>query len=355
MSSLGFRVLDAREPSERGEWLRRWQAWPEREPMAHPAYVGLFARPVDRVVCFAAGDDGAGVIFPLIMRPIRVEPWAPSGDARWDAVTPYGYGGPFAWGHVASTEFWDAADAWLGDHRVITAFARLALFPDELLPFRGEVAELMPNVVRRLDLDAESLWRDYAHKVRKNVNSARRAGLAFEIDPEARRLDEFLAIYEGTMDRRNAAEGYYFSRAFFETIVRDMPGSYVFAHVRDDRRVVSTELVLKSASRLYSFLGGTLAESFDKRPNDLLKHEVGDWGRASGLRAYVLGGGYGGPDGIFKYKLSFAPAGEVQFRVGRRVLDHAANAQLIERRTAYEAGRGTEWKPNPSFFPAYRA
>jgi len=352
-----FIVLDAAKADGRAEWTRRWRAWPEQEPMAHPAYASLFARAGDRALCLASGDDAAGVLYPLILRPLATEPWASAAEGSWDAVTPYGYGGPFAWGSPppAAEPFWEAAEAWLLGAKVVTSFARLSLFPEEMIAFRGEVAELMPNVVRELKLDADALWMDYAHKVRKNVNAARRAGLTFEVDEEGRRLEEFLTIYESTMDRRNAGEGYYFPRTFFETIVRELPRGFLFAHVLDAGRVVSTELVLRSGSHLYSFLGGTLADAFEKRPNDLLKHEVAEWGRREGYGAYVLGGGYGGPDGIFKYKLSFAPGGEVAFRVGRAVHDPPAVAALLEQRRAFEAARGTPWAPAPTFFPPYRA
>jgi hypothetical protein len=297
------------------------------------------------------------VLYPLVLRPLGVEPWAEVGEACWDAVTPYGYGGPFRWGSpsLPDRHFWEPAESWLRRGGVVCTFARLSLFPDEQLEFRGEVATLMPNVVRSLDVSPDELWRDYAHKVRKNVSTARRAGLAFELDIDGNRLDEFLGIYESTMDRRRAAEGYYFSRRFFEFLSAEMPGCVLFAHVLDQGQVVSSELVLRSARRLYSFLGGTRADAFEKRPNDLLKHEVADWGRAQGFEAYVLGGGYGGPDGIFRYKLSFAPGGEVPFRVGRAVHDAAAVEALVGRRRAFEAGRGRTWIPSAGYFPAYRA
>jgi len=350
-----FRVLDEASSTDRAEWLRLWRAWPEHGPTAHPAFVALFARPGDRAVCLATGGEPSGVLFPLVLRPLVVEPWAATGETRWDAVSPYGYGGPFAWGGGPTGAFWDAAEHWLRAAGVVTAFVRLSLFPEELLPFRGDVVDNTPAVVRRLDLDGESIWHDYAHKVRKNVNAARRAGLSFEIDTEGRRLDDFLAIYESTLDRRNAGDWYYFSREFFETVLREMPSSCLFAHVLDAGRVVSTELVLRSATRLYSFLGGTLADAFEKRPNDLLKHEVGEWGRGAGHRAYVLGGGYVRDDGIFRYKLSFAPSGAVPFRVGCWVLDPDGNSALIEARRAFELAGGKDWSLRPGFFPAYRA
>ena len=119
-------------------------------------------------------------------------------------------------------------------------------------------------MVRSLDLDPDALWRNYDHKVRKNVNRAKQCGLTTEIDLTGQRLEEFLAIYRATMDRREAAAVYFFPRSFFETLARQLAGQFVFFHVFDGATMVSTELVLVSVRHIYSSLGGTLAEAFPK-------------------------------------------------------------------------------------------
>ena len=356
MSAPSLRVLDAGVPEERAAWLDLWRRWPGREVQAHPDYVRLFARPADRALAATRGPGGpdAGVLYPFILRPLAAEAWAADDEPARDLVTPYGYGGPFAWGAARedAPAFWDDFEGWAAAQQVATSFARLSLFPDQLLAWRGEIADRMPNVVRSLDLAPEALWMDYAHKVRKNVKRARREGLEVELDEAGARLEGFLEIYYATMDRRDAARGYYFPREFFEAIVRDLRGHYLFVHVLDQGLLVSTELVLCSARHLYSFLGGTLPEAFPKRANDLLKHAVHTWGPGAGKAAYVLGGGYGGPDGIFRYKLSFAPGGEVSFRVATATHDPAAVERLVAARRAHE---GPEWSPGESWFPPYRA
>ncbi len=353
----GLRVLDAGDPAGTAEWLRLWSSWPSREVMAHPGYCRLFARPGDRTICISLEEGSGGVLYPLVVRPLAAEPWARAGEKRVDAVTPYGYGGPFAWGASArlGEQFWSSVERWFAEQNVVSSFARLSLFQDQLLPFRGDVQPWIPNVVRRLDQPAEALWKDYAHKVRKNVNAARRGGLTVEFDRVGARLDEFVAIYTDTMERRGAASTYYFPREFFEAITRDLAGQFVFAHVLAGKRIVSTELVLCSAEHIYSFLGGTLADAFELRPNDLLKHAVIEWGQREGKKAYILGGGPEGRDGIFRYKLAFAPRGEIQFNVGRAVHDPAAYEDLVAARRAFEGARGVPWEPRPQYFPAYRA
>jgi hypothetical protein len=152
------------------------------------------------------------------------------------------------------------------------------------------------------------------------------------------------------MDRREANARYYFDRDFFRAI-HAMGGSFTYFHALLQGQVISTELVLLSARRAYSFLGGTRAEHFSARPNDLLKYRVMAWSKDTGREAYVLGGGFGGNDGIFRYKQSFAPDGTVPFFTGRRVLDATAYAQLVDARSHAGASRAAD----PSFFPAYRA
>lgn len=348
-----FHVWDAARDSQRDAWLTVWKEQPDREVFAHPDYARLFAREGDRVVAAVQHSPRGVILFPLIVRPLASEWWA-GGESHWDAATPYGYGGPFRWGEVNTELFWDTFDRWANSQFLVTVFARRSLFSEQVLPWRGELEFKCHNVVRSLELDAETLWMDYEQKVRKNVQKARRAGLRVTVDTEGRHLDDFLEIYRETMQRRGAEEAYLFPRSFFETIINKLTGCFAFFLTHKGEVAVSAELVLCSAENLYSFLGGTRESAFADRPNDLLKHEIIEWGRAIRKRRFVLGGGYRAEDGIYRYKLSFAPEGAVPFFVGKRVLQSAIAERLISRRKAAEQERGVSWSPRDDFFPAYR-
>src|SRR6185369_4792317 len=136
-----FSVLDAAVPADLAAWRVQWSGWPDREIMAHPDFVRRFARPGDRVLAAAEAEA-----------------------------------------------FWSRFNRWARSHDVVTSFARLSLFPDQLLPFDGDVVVNSPNVVRRLDLGDEELWNDYAPKVRQNVRRARSRGCSLLVDAEGARL-----------------------------------------------------------------------------------------------------------------------------------------------------------------------
>nr|WP_240148372.1 GNAT family N-acetyltransferase [Diaminobutyricibacter tongyongensis] len=218
------------------------------------------------------------------------------------------------------------------------------------MSYPGTVEVRQDNVVCDLGLEPDALWMSFDQKVRKNVKKAQRSGVVVEVDTTGSRFDEFIAIYEATMDRRGADGGYYFQREFFEAIHREMPGQFAYFHALLDGAVISTELVLLSQESGYSFLGGTLDHAFAVRPNDLLKYEVMRWLAESGRRWFVLGGGYEAGDGIFRYKRAFAPNGIRPFAVGMRIIDPDSYRRLVEHRQAEQA------EPlRQGFFPEYRA
>lgn len=356
--SVEFRVWDAADPHDRKTWTDSWRQWPGREVFGHPDYVRLYAGPCARALCASASNGTGCVLYPFLLRALGGEPYCDASlRDNVDIATPYGYGGPFCWGSPwnpdSARAFWMDFDAWACRSRVVSEVVRLSLFPETLLHYPGDRRVRSQNVVRLLDSE-EELWRDFEHKVRKNVNKARAAGVTVQVDEIGDRLDDFMAIYTATMNRRNADETYYFPRTYFERIQTDLKGQFAWFHASVGGTVVSTELVLVSANRIYSFLGGTDAAWFHVRPNDLLKVEIMNWARNSGKTEFVLGGGYAVGDGIYRYKLSFAPSGSVPFSIGSRVLDATAYERLVEARRTFAVKQGGQWQPNSEYFPVYR-
>lgn len=346
-----FHVYRAESPDERARWLAAWEASPGREPSCHPTYVELFARAGERARLAHYQAAGGAVLYPFIQRPISALPWA-AGDARCDLSSPYGYGGPYADGDAVGSapDFFTELDAWAQAEGVVSSFTRLSLFDDELPQLPSAPSPRFGNVVRDLELSEDELWRDYAHKVRKNVKRAEAAGLSVSVDHGFDTLEAFINIYTSTMERRAASESFYFGAEFFTRLVRELPQGVVLFNVWHDGEIISTELTLRSTKTLYSFLGGTRAEHFELRPNDLLKHRAILWAKSQGLLRYVLGGGYGSEDGIYRYKLAFAPHGSRPFQVLNRTHDAEAEALLLALRRRAEPG----WEPQPGFFPSYR-
>lgn len=333
---------------DRETWLDVWRAT-GREPFAHPDYVALFATPGATPVALVDEQEGGVVLLPLVLRPLP-----DSLGSGTDAVSPYGYGGPFAAGAPDWREFYQRVLAWMKEAGVVSAFLRASLEqpPPVLEDVEGfRALHLADNVRVDLTRSDEEQWRHFAHKVRKSVNKARRAELTVRITEGFADLASFLEVYASTMQRRAADARYHFDEAFFAAL-GELPGCALVADVLDpDGRVVSTELVLVSDAHYYSFLGGTLSEAFPHAPNDLLKHAVIEHGRAAGRTHYVLGGGYEPGDGIFRYKLAFDPDGVTPFHGVQLIADADLYDSIVHRADEL---RGTPTPAQDAYFPAYR-
>jgi len=269
-------------------------------------------------------------------------------NTYFDLISPYGYGG--FWGEISDYEMLNEAyNEYCVSQKYVCEFVRFELFSDYHKYYDGHVETRTHNVVRSLDTSIDELWMDFKQKVRKNVKRAQKNELEILVENDGSHLDEFLEIYSSTMDRSNAQQQYYFSRAFYETL-NEMHDNVVYFHVVYQGKVISTELVIYGAENCYSYLGGTNSEYFELRPNDFLKFEIIKWAHEKGLKNFVLGGGYGADDGIFQYKTCLAPNGIVDFYIGRKVFDKQIYEELVELRA----------QDNPScreaaFFPQYRA
>jgi len=265
----------------------------------------------------------------------------------FDLSTPYGYGGFLVEGanYDAVSE---AFDTYCKEMGFVSEFVRFHLLNDFQSYYKGTCETYTQNIVRSLELPIDDIFMDFEHRVRKSIKKATKAGLKIEIDPTGVRLEDFLDIYYGTMERSNAEENFYFGREFFNTI-NIMKDNYVYIHVLYKEQVISTELVLYGSENCYSFLGGTNRDYFHLNANNFLKYEIIKWAKEKGLKRFILGGGYGADDGIFKYKKGFAPNGIYDFYIGKKILDKDKYNELVRIRKQEE-----DYDEKTLFFPAYR-
>ena len=355
---MQFTVLDSRIDADRAAWLSAWEASPNRSPFVHPTHAELFSSDgeVPRAAHLTA-LDGTQVLYVFICRPIPN--FSGSSRDKFDTVTPYGYGGAYVWGpgdrNETARTFWAHFDSWAAENHIVSEFIRFDVLESHLLPYPGEMVARGCNVVRSLDGSSDERWMDYEQKVRKNVSKARRAGVTVVVDQSGDRLDDFMRIYNATMDRRGAGAEYLFLRSHFERTVQEMPGQSVFFHAVLAQEIVSTEMVLVSAEATFSFLGGTDSSHYNVRPNDLLKHEIIEWSADRGKDSFVLGGGASTGDGIERYKRAFAPGGSTGFSTGQRVLDKDEYEGLTRAHNAATVRADEENRSSSQYFPSYRS
>ena len=255
-----------------------------------------------------------------------------------DVVTPYGYGGPVG---GPRDEFPAAYEQWCARRGVVSSFAVFhPLLRNAGPPFR--CTPLAGTVAWDLRGDAGLLERMHKHH-RRLVRRAQRAGYDVAVEPRPPDLSEFVAVYDRTMERRDAAPFYFFPPAYWEALARDVP--LVRVDVRDAGALVASVLGMGEPPWLHYHLGAAADAARGTGASHLALYELARWGREHGFDTLHLGGGVGGrDDSLLEFKLRFAPDGLVAAAIGKAVHDLPAYLRL-------SGAAAVDWD---AFFPAYR-
>ena len=272
------------------------------------------------------------VVFPCILREFR---------NALDVTTPYGYGGPVALAEDAD-EFYAGYQEWCGERGVVSTFVRFHPLYENQRYARMAVRPLGSTVAWRLQA-GELFERLHSHH-RRVVRKAQRVGLEVSVE-EAPSLEEFVALYERTMARLDAASFYLFTAEYWESL-RTLPLLLVSAQA--DGELVAGVLCFAAKPWLHYHLGASSDEGRRVGASHLVLYEAASWARAQGYELFHLGGGVGGrADSLHEFKTRFDPGAEREFSIGSAIHDETAYYELTE------ATRDRS-KDSSGFFPAYR-
>jgi hypothetical protein len=284
----------------------------------------------------AAGehDDGPlprqpALVAPLIVRQI------PGGGV--DAVSPYGYPG-FAVEAGCKLPL-EAGSIDFSGTGLVSAFFRHCLAVE--IPLAGATPR---NLCLLADpaLEPKSRMSD-RQQIRKNL----RAGYSIEITPGPETGPElrarFLDAYTQTMVRTAAAERYFFSAGYFDSVLSS-DRTWLVVVREPGGELAAASIAAASDGLLHYYLSGT-ADSFLKAsPMKNLLAAMIEFSGEMGL-PLNLGGGIVPGDRLEEFKRGFANREEQWF----------TTELICDRKNYDELCTAVGADPEGDFFPAYRA
>lgn len=275
------------------------------------------------------------------MAPLMVRPLPADVGKGFDAVSPYDFCGPFL-GGASAEDTWEALRSWAREQSIVAAFLRFHPFVGEVGRWRGldglHVIHSADNVVVDLD-DEDEMFAGFKPRVVRDLKVAHRAGVVCELEPlTPDNLNQFVPLYEETMQRRNAARYYFFSHPFFQALAENLGDAFLLATARLEGRTVGAALIMQSGATAYYYLAASNDEARRVCAMNGLVVEAACRLAEMNVERFHLGGGTGG---VSAFKERFGP-GRVPYYVGRAVFDSERYAELAGDRVT-------------DFFPAYRA
>ncbi len=279
----------------------------------------------------------------------------PSGK-YFDMVTPYGYGGfifdrtPDAYEikHISS----ELKEALLREGAV-SVFFRFHPVLANASDSKGilEVIDLGHTIA--LDLSSpEIIWENIISKNRNMIRKAEKSGVEIRHGKGMELLDIFKEIYDETMRNDNAEDYYFFERAFYESIDRDLHDNYEIFYAVFEERIIAMSIMLFSGTQMHYHLSGSRYEFRRLAPSNLLLYKAALWGHECGFKTFHLGGGVGsGEDNLYKFKAAFNRNSDYQFSIGKMIIDNDKYNFL----TNIRINQDSEFNKESSFFPVYRS
>ena len=264
------------------------------------------------------------LLAPLVVREI------PDGGGL-DAISPYGYPGLSAPAGVRL----DPESIDFTPTRLVSVFIRHTLGEPPLLGASER------NVVQVADpeLPPKSRMSD-RQQIRRNL----RRGYEVTVTPGAKASEPeragFLAAYEQTMRRAEAAERYFFGAAYFDRIL-DSPRAWLALARDPGGEIAAGSVAVLSDGYLHYYLSGTADSQQRESPMKNVVATLIEFATERGL-PLNLGGGIARGDRLEEFKRGFANR-EEPWCSAEIVCDADAYARLS---AGVDAG---------SFFPAYRA
>ena len=293
-----------------------------------------------------SGTRGINVVMKRdIAKDVHFMGKIPEG-VYFDFATPYGYGGWIIEG-VETESLFQAYDEWMQMNGIVSEFVRFhpMIKNHEKCGNFYDVVQL--GEVVHMDLSSrEIIWNNLTSKNRNMIRKAEKNGIKVYSGRFPEIFEQFRLIYNGTMDKDNANEYYYFRPEFYSSVLEDLPQNAQVFWAEKDHQIIAASIMLTANGRMNYHLSGSVREYSHLAPGNLILYEAALWGCAHGCKTLYLGGGVGsGEDGLFKFKKAFYRGELNRFYIGKKVFDQEKYTKLLEL-------RNDEF--NSKYFPRYR-
>lgn len=264
----------------------------------------------------------------------------------FDFATPYGYGGWIIEGENIEGLFEEYSE-WIRRNRIVSEFVRFHPIIKNHNASRSFYEVIQLGEVVHMDLSSpEDIWDNITSKNRNMIRKAIKNDIRIYNGRFPEIYKKFRAIYNGTMDKDNAEQYYYFEKQFYKSLLEDLPQQAQVFWAEKDKQVIAASIILATNRRMNYHLSGSVREFSSLAPTNLLLYEAALWGCANGYKTLYLGGGVGsGEDSLFKFKRAFYKGDLNHFFIGKKIYSQEIYSELIGLRAEIE---------NSGYFPMYR-
>ena len=341
------------EVTNRGRWMWALQSVGGADIYYTPGYlIPLAQRGEGRpFLAFAKEGSSCGLTINFA-RKIKSLAFATEDfENKIDLCSPYGFSGPLILSHDPefAARFWRAWKKKAVELGAVSEFIRFhPLLKNYLLLSEIEDVHLIGHTVY-LDLEKQKVENCLSKTCAKNIRTAYKKGLEFELLNPVEYIDEFLEMYTANMIRKSATPYYFFDEDYFMRLFDELLDNLWLARVHHQGKTGAFGLFLRHDRLIHYHLGCMDQNLRSYCPTNLLLYELALLAKKREKKFFHLGGSFQDNFGLFRFKKSFSNR-TADFFVGRIVHDPESYDKLLKLR--FEA---SDKDVENDYFPGYRS
>ena len=276
-------------------------------------------------------------------------------NTLFDITTPYGYGGYLIEGDICDDSrlgnLNDEYDLLCKKEGIVCEFVRFHPVLNNVNHLNGIYGILHLGRTVTINLDSqEYIWNSLTSKNRNVIRKAEKMGVKVYCGRDPKLLEEFIPLYNKTMDKDEAKSYYYFKYEFYDSILTDLKYNSLFFYAMYENKIIAMAIIMLAKGKMHYHLSTTDVKYQRFAPSNLLLYEAACWGCEHGYNSFHLGGGLDSQeDSLFKFKAAFNKNSDTRFSIGRKIFDQNKYDELLNIRKL-----SSEFECNNSFFPKYR-
>jgi len=276
-------------------------------------------------------------------------------NTYYDITTPYGYGGFLIEGNVTEENLKNLDSEYsfkCNKEGIVSEFVRFhpVLNNSKVLEYMYDIPKLGATIKMNLT-SRDQIWNELIGKNRNVIRKAMKSGVEIYWGRDPKLFDEFIDLYNATMDKDNATDYYYFDSKFYNSVLNDLKYNSLLFYAVYNENIIAMSMIMFSNKQMHYHLSASDKEYQHLAPSNLLLYEAACWGCENGYKTFHLGGGLGSKeDSLYKFKRAFNRYSDTTFSIGRKIFNEEKYNELVNIRS-----EETNFIENISFFPLYRA
>ena len=287
------------------------------------------------------------VEYRFLVRPIVVKG---KKYPFFDIVTPYAFSGPLLMPtedtpenkKLLAEQFDAYFDKYCRKKGIVAEFVQFSPWEKNDEPFKELYQLDYRSKIVGIDLTKKDLMTDELNaRRRRSVRSGQKQGVEVIFDYNGERIDDFLRLYQFTIDKYDVIDYYRFSREFIAELFEKLKGKVCFACGMYKGKCVSICLLLESDKYLHYYLAGHDPEFLYTNANSLVIYTAAVKAQQEGRKTFVLGGAEGN---LLEFKQSFTRDCCFNYYSGQRIRNPEVYDMLTQINNV----------PETEYFPAYR-